>query len=52
MALAAGIKTVRIGSVMPIAVGVLAYEIEPAYRDLPTSHAIRVGTRVGVNYDP
>ncbi|MBW2454265.1 MAG: hypothetical protein JRI68_07135 [Deltaproteobacteria bacterium] len=52
IALAAGIKTVRIGSLMPIAVGFLGYEIEPAYRDLPVSHAIRIGTRVGVDFDP
>jgi hypothetical protein len=52
LALAAGIKTVRIGAVMPIAVGFVAYEVEPAYRDLPTSHAIRIGTRVGLDYDP
>jgi hypothetical protein len=52
IALGAGIKTVRIGSIMPIAVGFLAYEVEPAYRDLPVSHSFRIGTRVGLDYDP
>ncbi|RLB61898.1 MAG: hypothetical protein DRI90_10320 [Deltaproteobacteria bacterium] len=52
IAVGGGIKTVRIGSIMPIAVGFVAYEIEPAYRDLPVSHAFRIGTRVGIDYDP
>ncbi len=52
IALAGGIKTVRIGRIMPIALGFVAYEVEPAYRDLPISHAFRIGTRIGVDYDP
>jgi hypothetical protein len=47
-----GIGTVRIGPLMPYILAVTAYEVLPAFRDLPTSHTIRLGTRVGINYDP
>jgi hypothetical protein len=47
-----GIGSVRIGSFMPYFVGFLAHEIEPSFKDLPLSHAIRVGTRIGINFDP
>lgn len=51
-AFAVGIGSVRIGSIMPMGVGFIGYELNPAFHDLPTSHAIRIGTRVGINYDP
>jgi hypothetical protein len=47
-----GIGSVRIGSFMPMAVGFIGYEFEPEFKDLPVSHAIRLGTRVGLNFDP
>jgi hypothetical protein len=47
-----GIGSVRIGSIMPFGVGFLAYEFMPSFLDLPASHSIRIGTRVGLNYDP
>jgi hypothetical protein len=47
-----GIGSVRIGSIMPFGVGFLAYEFMPPFLDLPASHSIRIGTRVGINYDP
>ncbi|MEZ4444710.1 MAG: hypothetical protein R3B72_36885 [Polyangiaceae bacterium] len=47
-----GIGAVRIGSFMPFAVGTLAYEIMPPFRDLPLTHTFKLGTRVGLNIDP
>lgn len=47
-----GIGSTRIGSFMPIGVGLLGYEFMPAFEDLPATHTIRIGTRVGINYDP
>jgi hypothetical protein len=47
-----GIGSVRIGSLMPMALGFVAYEFYPSFRDLPPSHAVRLGTRIGVNFDP
>lgn len=48
-----GIGSVRIGSFMPYVLGFVAYELMPSFEDLlPTAHGIRIGTRVGVNFDP
>jgi hypothetical protein len=47
-----GIGSVRIGAIMPVIMGFVGYEHHPEFRDLPMSHALRVGTRIGVNYDP
>ncbi len=47
-----GIGSTRIAGLMPIGVGILGYELMPAFADLPMTHTIRVGTRVGLNYDP
>jgi hypothetical protein len=47
-----GIGSVRIGALMPFALGFLSYEYFPAFRDLPESHGVRLGTSVGVNFDP
>lgn len=49
---AVGIGSVRIGSFMPYAMGLVAYELYPEFRDLPFTHSFRLGTRVGINYDP
>jgi hypothetical protein len=49
---AIGIGSVRIGSIMPVAVGLIAYEFHPEFEGLPTTHSIRIGTRIGVNFDP
>ncbi len=47
-----GIGSVRIGSFMPYALGIVAYELMPAFRDLGLTQALRIGTRVGLNIDP
>ena len=47
-----GIGSVRIGSIMPYALGIVAYEMMPEFRDLAFSQALRIGTRVSFNYDP
>ena len=47
-----GIGSVRIGSIMPYALGIVGYELMPEFRDLAFSQALRIGTRVGFNYDP
>ena len=47
-----GIGSIRIGSFMPYAMGLVAYELYPEFRDLPLTHSFRLGTRVGINYDP
>lgn len=47
-----GIGSVRIASFMPYALGIVAYELMPEFRDLQLSQAFRIGTRVGFNYDP
>jgi hypothetical protein len=49
---ALGIGSVRIGALMPVALAVLAYEYYPAFEELPASHAVRLGTRIGLDYDP
>ena len=49
---AVGISSVRITGIMPVALGMVAYEYLPPFKDLPASHAIRFGTRVGVDFDP
>jgi hypothetical protein len=49
---AVGIGSVRIGSFMPYAMGLLAYDFLPDSNDLPMAHQFRLGTRVGINYDP
>lgn len=49
---AVGLTSVRIGDFMPIASGFLAYEYYPSFLDLPEQHGIRIGTKVGINYDP
>ena len=51
-AFALGIGSVRIGSIMPVGMAYVGYEFQPAFRDLARTHAISVGTRVGVNFDP
>ncbi len=52
VAFGVGIGSTRIGSIMPIGVGIVAYEFMPAFQDLPATHSIRIGTRIGLNYDP
>jgi hypothetical protein len=47
-----GLGTTRIGAIMPVGVGLIAYELMPAFQDLPVTHTIQIGTRVGINYDP
>jgi hypothetical protein len=49
---AIGISSVRIADFMPVASGFLAYEFYPEFEDLPRQHGIRIGTKVGINYDP
>lgn len=49
---AMGISSVRIAGIMPIIMGMVAYEFNPAFNELPASHTLRLGTRVGFDFDP
>ncbi len=51
-AFALGIGAVRIGSIMPVGMAYIGYEYQPTFRDLPRTHALSIGTRVDVNFDP
>ena len=51
-AFALGIGAVRIGSILPVAMAYVGYEYQPAFEDLTRTHALSVGTRIGVNFDP
>ena len=46
-----GLATPRLGALMPTAVFMAGYEFYPAASGLPTTHLIRIGTRVGVGVD-
>lgn len=46
-----GLETPRIGAIMPSAVFLVGYEFYPSTDLLPTTHMIRIGTRVGVGAD-
>jgi hypothetical protein len=46
-----GIGSTRISGIMPVGVGIVAYEFTPSFEGLPATHTIRIGTRVGINYD-
>jgi len=47
-----GLSTPRVASFMPYGLIWVGYEIFPAQNGSTTEHAIVVGTRVGVNWDP
>ncbi|MEL6182398.1 MAG: hypothetical protein AAFS10_25805 [Myxococcota bacterium] len=47
-----GLATPRIGAFMPSAVFMMGYEYYPAASGLPVTHLVRIGTRVGVDFDP
>jgi hypothetical protein len=49
---AGGFSALRTSSFMPYALLVLGYEFHPADDLGPADHAIHVGTRVGVDWDP
>ncbi len=47
-----GLSTPRVASFMPYGLIWVGYELFPAQHGSVTEHAIIVGTRVGVNWDP
>jgi hypothetical protein len=47
-----GLSTPRVASFMPYGLLWIGYELFPAQHGSATEHAIIVGTRVGVNWDP
>ena len=51
-AIAYGFATPRLGSFMPYAVLFAGYEVYPGLPTDPVTHVFRVGTRVGVSFDP
>lgn len=50
--LAGGLSATRLGPFMPVVMGMINYELQPANGDLPMTHIFRLGTRVGIDYDP
>lgn len=52
LAFGAGLGAVRVAGAMPQGLGWIGYEFLPADAGLPESHLFRVGTRVGIDYDP
>lgn len=49
---AGGLRASRLGLFMPVVMGMVNYELQPAFGGLPTTHIFRLGTRVGIDYDP
>ncbi len=47
-----GLSASRVGDFMPVAMGMFNYELQPAFDGLPTTHIFRIGTRIGISYDP
>ena len=47
-----GLTTLRVGDFMPFAVVWAGYEYQPPDDGGPAEHIIRLGTRVGVDWDP
>jgi hypothetical protein len=52
IALAGGVSGLRRIGFMPSLQIYAGYELYPAQRDLPLQHVLRLGTRVGVDWDP
>lgn len=51
-AIGGGVSTLRLGAFMPHALLWIGYEYQPPWDGGPAEHSIRVGTRVGVDWDP
>ena len=52
VALGGGVSTLRLGAFMPHALLWIGYEYQPPWDGGGAEHSIRVGTRVGVDWDP
>ena len=47
-----GLSTLRVGAFMPHALLWIGYEIQPPHAGGGVEHSLRVGTRVGIDWDP
>ena len=47
-----GFAAPRVADFMPVALGWIGYEFYPGRSGEPDSHAMRLGTRIGVDWDP
>ena len=51
-AVAMGFTTMRSTSLMPYALLWMGYEYHPADNQSPADHAVHIGTRIGIDWDP